>query len=33
MREMQIARLRKVYGLTRERAALVAALLYGEGAQ
>ncbi len=32
MKPLQIARLRLAYGLTPAQAALVAALLYGEGA-
>ena len=33
MRHLQILRLRLAYGLTPDKAALLAALVYGEGAQ
>ena len=33
MKGLQIAKLRRVFGLTQQQAALIAALLYGEGAE
>ena len=33
MKPLQIARLRRAFGLTLQQAALVAALLYGEGTE